>query len=80
MAGWTKNLGFLLNRLDFGFPVAGSALFWAIRDRFSMVPKVLEPSKYDFEVFVACSGCLSIVLSHFKSVLAGLRVSRSSSL
>ena len=80
MAGWTENLGFLLNRLSFGFSVVSSALFWAIRDRFSMVPKVLRLSESDFEVFVACSSCLSIVLNHFKSILAGLRVPGSDSL
>jgi len=48
VAGWTGNLGFLLNRLSFGFPVVGSALCWAIRDRFNMVLKVLGPSESDF--------------------------------
>ena len=80
MVGSTKNLGFLLNRPSFRLPVAGSALVWAFLDRFNPVPKILGPSKYDFEVFVAISGCVSIILSHFKPVLAGLRVSGSGSL
>ena len=70
----------MLNRLSFRFSVVGSALCWAIRDRFSMVPKVLGPSESDFEIFVAYLSCLNIVLSHFKSVLAGLRVSGFGSL
>ena len=80
VAGSTENLGFLLNRFDFGFLVAGSALFWAIRDQFSMVPKILGSSESNFEIFVISSGCLSVVSSYFKLVLASLRVSGSGSL